>query len=35
MREACEERKLRDVLKFSNNMLGELKTSNLIPKNYF
>ncbi len=35
MREACEQRKLREALKFSSNMLGELKTSLLNPTNYF
>jgi vacuolar protein sorting-associated protein 35 len=35
MRQAIECAKLRDALKYAANMLGELKTANLSPKNYY
>jgi len=35
MKKSLEQNNLRDALKFSSNMLGELKTSKLSPRNYF
>ena len=35
MKKALDQSNLRDALKFSSMMLGELKTSKLSPRNYF
>jgi hypothetical protein len=35
MKNALDSGNLRDALKFSSTMLGEMKTSRLTPKNYF
>ena len=35
MKKSLDQNNLRDALKFSSTMLGELKTSKLSPRNYF
>ena len=35
MKKSLDANNLRDALKFSSTMLGELKTSKLSPRNYF
>jgi vacuolar protein sorting-associated protein 35 len=35
MKKSLDSNNLRDALKFSSTMLGELKTSKLSPRNYF
>ena len=35
MKKALDGGNLREALKFSSNMLAELKTSRLTPRNYF
>lgn len=35
MKKSLDQNNLRDALKFSSTMLGEMKTSKLSPRNYF
>ena len=35
MKKSLDQNNLRDALKFSSTMLGEMKTSRLSPRNYF
>ena len=35
MKKSLDNNNLRDALKFSSTMLGEMKTSRLSPRNYF